>query len=211
MQIDTVEHPAFNAPNEGVMRTMAFDWLLRDVVPQGLTMLDLGAGPCVFASHAVVAGYHVTAVDGRTERLPADLDERIKFVQADVRSVTVDGYDVVALLGLLYHLALPEQIDLLRNIGEGTLILDTQIHVPEAVTEAAGEWAQHVVTTDDGYEGVLFPEGDNPMASIGNPESFWHTEPSLLRLLKGAGFRTCRVIDPLYVSKYGARKFYVLG
>ena len=211
-EVDTeiIERPAFDAANEGSLRTQTYAWLLREVVPRGRTMLDLGAGPCVFAKRAVQAGYVVTAVDGRTERVPDDLDtDAITFVQQDVREHPAGDYDVVSILGLLYHLELQDQIALLRRHRRSTVVLDTQVHIPEAVTEHAGDWAARVVETD-GYQGVHFPEGDNPMASIGNPSSFWHTEPSLLRMCEEAGFSSCTVVDPYYVSKYGARRFSVL-
>jgi hypothetical protein len=206
----TIERPDFDAPNEGSLRTQTYSWLLREVLPRGRTMLDLGAGPCVFARRAVQAGYVVTAVDGRTDRVPDDLDaESISFVQADVRDYPAGEYDAVSVLGLLYHLELHDQLELLRRHCRSTVILDTQVHISEAVTEHAGEWAQRIVARD-GYQGVQFPEGDNPMASIGNPSSFWHTEPSLLRLCEEAGYQSCTIVDPYYVSKYGARKFYLL-
>ena len=172
-------------------------------------MLDLGCGPCVFARRGVQAGYRVTAVDGRTERIPADLDPAITFVHEDVREFPAGEFDVVTNLGLLYHLDLEDQVALVAKHSYATTILDTQVHFPEAYPENVGAWAQQIVARD-GYEGVQFPEGDNPMASIGNPLSFWHTEPSLLRLIEAAGFSSCTIIDPLYVSKYGARKFFVL-
>lgn len=212
MEIEPTTRPDFGAvANEGALRTRTYAWLLRDVIRPGRLMLDLGAGPCVFARRAVQAGYRVTAVDGRRDRVPDDLDpDEIEFVQADVRDHPAGEYDVVSILGLLYHLELDDQARLLRrHQGDCTVILDTQVHFPDAVTEAAGDWAQNIVEVD-GHEGVLFPEGDNPMASIGNPQSFWHTEPSLLRMIELAGFERCKVIEPLYVSKYGARKFYVL-
>lgn len=212
MEITTIKRPDFDGiANEGSLRTTTFAWLLQDVVPQGKTMLDLGCGPCVFARRGVKARYLVTAVDGRTDRVPDDLDTAvIAFVHEDVRDYPAGNYDVVTVLGLLYHLELDDQIALLKKYNYSTVILDTQVHFPQAVTEHAGPWAQNIVERD-GYEGVQFPEGDNPMASIGNPASFWHTEPSLLRMIEAAGFSSCTIVDPLYASKYGARKFYVLN
>jgi Flp pilus assembly protein TadD len=49
------------------------------------------------------------------------------------------------------------------------------------------------------------------MASVGNRESFWPTEPSLLRMFEDAGFRKAAVVDPLFLSKYGARRYYLLN
>ena len=166
----------------------------------------------LYLDASVNAGYSVTAVDARAVRLPEELDDRIQFFEADVRDFEPpEEPDVVAILGLLYHLPLTEQSDLLERFRGRTVILDTQIHDPHLVTDAAAEWATEFVSTDDGYEGVVFPELNNPMASIGNAESFWHTEDSLLRLAEDCGYETAAPIEPVYVSKYGARKFYVLN
>jgi NAD(P)-dependent dehydrogenase (short-subunit alcohol dehydrogenase family) len=162
----------------------------------------------VFAKRAAAAGYRVVAVDARTERLPSDLPREIEFVHADVREFPIQGYDVITVLGLLYHLRLAQQLELLVECRGGPVVVDTQVHVPEAVTSAAGPWARHIVHEGD-YEGVYFPEGDNPMASVGNAESFWHTHESLLRLYENSGFESVQVVEPYYVSKYGARQFYV--
>jgi ubiquinone/menaquinone biosynthesis C-methylase UbiE len=211
MRIELLPRPGFDVTGEGPLRTATFSWLLRTVIPQGTTMLDLGAGPCVFARRAVAAGYHVTAVDGRTERLPDDLDpKQVEFVQSDVRTFPAGEYDVVVVLGLLYHLELDDQLALLRRHNGSTVILDTQVHIPEAVTAECGDWAQVLVKRRD-YVGVCFPEQSNPMAGIGNPTSFWPDEPSLLRMIEDSGYESCRVVDPYYVSKYGARRFYVLA
>ncbi|MDQ3729973.1 MAG: class I SAM-dependent methyltransferase [Actinomycetota bacterium] len=212
MEVTRINRPEFDADTEGRMRTLTFAWLLAEVVPKGERLLDLGAGACIFAQRAVNAGYSVTAVDARAVRRPEELDERINFVEADVRDFEpAEEPDVVAVLGLLYHLPLNEQSDLLERFRDRTVILDTQIHDPHLVTDAAAEWATEFVSTDDGYEGVVFPETDNPMASVGNPESFWHTEDSLFRLVKDCGYENATAIEPVYVSKYGARKFYVLS
>ena len=68
----------------------------------------------------------------------------------------------------------------------------------------------HELVERDGYVGVDFPEGNNPMASIGNKRSFWHTEASMELLFERAGYSRVIVIDPIFVSAYGARRFYVL-
>jgi hypothetical protein len=210
MRSELLRRPELAVSGEGELRTSTFSWLLHDVIPRGAAMLDLGAGPCIFARLGVEAGYRVTAVDGRTERLPPDLDSQtIEFVRSDVRTFPAGEYDVVAILGLLYHLELDDQLALLRRHHGSTVILDTQVHIPEAVTAACGPWAQAPVTRG-AYVGVSFPERDNPMAGIGNPTSFWPDERSLLRMIDDAGYGSCRVVDPYYVSKYGARRFYVL-
>jgi len=194
----------------GVHRIATFVHILKQVVaPQERTLLDLGAGHCKFSVWATKLGYKVTAVDGRTDRLPEDLGT-ISFVEADVRSYDPRGYGVVAILGLLYHLEIADQESLLRRCCYGApVIVETQVHVPEMVADDPKDW--HKLVERDGYCGVDFPEGTNPMASIGNKTSFWHTEASMERLFERAGYSRVTVIDPIFASGYGARRFYVLS
>lgn len=180
----------------------------------GRSLLDLGAGPCVFAKIARDAGWKVTAVDGRTDRLPDDLGS-IEFIQHDVRTFDPRGYDVVSNLGLLYHLELGEQIDLLKACSASQVILETQVHEPGIVPPAAQPWGYEVLEID-GLDGVVYPENqggalaNNPMASIGNETSFWLTEESLLDVFDRCGFGSVEIVNPPHYSKYGQRKFYVL-
>ncbi|QLH37772.1 MAG: class I SAM-dependent methyltransferase [Defluviicoccus sp.] len=178
--------------------------------PHQKTLVDLGAGHCKFSLLAARRlGYTVTAVDGRRERVPAELGS-VRFVQADVREFDPCGFGVVAILGLLYHLEIVDQERLLRRSANGVpVIVETQVHVPEMISpESARPW--HVPVERDGYQGVIFPENNNPMASIGNATSFWHTEASIIRLFARSGFRRVVLIDPLFSSAYGARRFYLL-
>ena len=205
-----VERLTIPVPSEeiGVRRVATFVHILKHVVsPQRRTLVDLGAGHCKFSVWATRVGFDVTAVDGRTVRLPEDLGA-IRFVKADVRDYDPSGHGVVAILGLLYHLELADQESLLRRCCYGApVIVETQVHVPEMVSDEPKEW--HRLIERDGYCGVDFPEGDNPMASIGNQTSFWHTEASMLRLFERAGYGEVLVIDPPFMSGYGARRFYV--
>jgi hypothetical protein len=194
----------------GVHRIATFVQILKTVVaPQQRTLVDLGAGHCKFSVWARKLGFEVTAVDGRTVRLPEDLGD-IRFVEADVRTYDPRGHGVVAILGLLYHLELADQESLLRRCCHGVpVIVETQVHVPEMVANDAKPW--HALVERDGYRGVDFPEGNNPMASIGNATSFWHTEASMLLLFERAGYVRVTIIDPIFASSYGARRFYVLN
>jgi hypothetical protein len=195
-----------------VRRVVTFLRLLdRFAEPAGRSLVDLGAGHCNFARWARDRGYRVTAVDARADRVPApDTLGSIRFVCSDVRDFCVSGFDVILVLGLLYHLTLEDQVALLRRCATGAvLIVDTQVHYPHLVPENSGSW-QTVLARRDAYEGVIYPENDNTMAGFGNSQSFWHTEPSLLRLFAHCGFADAVVIDPIYVSKYGGRRFFVL-
>lgn len=150
----------------------------------------------------------MTAVDGRDERLPADLGS-IKFVKADVREFPISDADVIVNLGLMYHLTLEDQIALLERVPQGArMIMDTQVHIrhqipPEGranVTEDCSE---------AGYNGALYRENQNAMASIGNPYSFIHTTESQERLFEDTGFGKLTTVYPQHCTKYGARLFYL--
>ena len=188
------------------LRGQVFEHLLGP--GQGRSLVDLGAGPCHFARRAADLGWRVTAVDGRTERLPADLDG-IDFVQADVREFDTTGFDTVVCLGLLYHLEAEEQEALLRGSNHARMILETQVHTPDYVPPAAEPWGRRIVNVA-GYDGVVFPEGNNPMASIGNSTSLWVTEESLLAMVERSGFARADLVEPAHHSKYGTRRFLVL-
>jgi tetratricopeptide (TPR) repeat protein len=213
------EHPI--GPNsqkiqmtQAAVRRNVFRFLLDGAAAKGSRIVDLGAGHCLFAKFARDQGHDVTAVDARTERKPSDEElGSIKFVQSDVREFDISGFDFVVLLGLLYHLDVHDQLAILKKcarLGVPTM-LETQVHFDTLVPEAqTGDWARKIVDRE-GYEGVVFSEGDNPMASVGNSESFWPTEPSLLRMFEDAGFRKVSIVDPIFLSKYGARRYYLLN
>ena len=128
------------------------------ILPRG-RMLDLGTGHGKFAVLAHRLGWHVTAVDARTQRMPDH--EGIEWVQADIRGYPVDGYDCINLLSLFYHLEIDDQIDLLRRCSGTPTILDTHVSINPNREER-------------GYRGERFDEGDTTRAqsSWGNPASF---------------------------------------
>jgi len=198
---------------EGAHRTRTFGRILEVLnIEPGTATVDLGAGPCIFARIASRHGLLVTAVDGRTDRVPPE-DElgSIKFVQADVRHFDLSGFLLILMLGLLYHLEIREQADLLRRASKAKyVIVDTQVHVPALVCTPHPQRFSDVRRTSDGYEGVEFGEVDNPMAAIANKTSFWHTEQSMRKLFEAAGYSRVTLVDPAYQSIHGARRFYIL-
>lgn len=172
----------------------------------------MGAGPCLFAKIARDVGFNVTAVDGRDVRVPSK-DElgSIKFIQSDVREFDVSNFDIVLILGLLYHFDVEDQISLLQKCNKAhTVVIDTQFHDANLATSALSERSNSSLVERLSYQGIEFLEVNNPMASIGNQKSFWHTEKSLIKLFEDCGYHSVTLIDPVYLSKYGARRFYLL-
>jgi SAM-dependent methyltransferase len=168
-----------------------------------LKILDLGCGEGVYSLESGLRGATVTGLDGRDNRLKFGQEvshrlgmNRVNFVVDDIRNVTVSNYgkfDVIYLLGLLYHLDEPELFDILKNlyeVCEDVLIIDTTIALSAPLK----------VTYDGAnYYGIKYDEhqeGDDEdlkiekriMASIGNNQSFLPTKKSLVKFLNSLGF-----------------------
>jgi hypothetical protein len=162
-------------------------------------LLDLGAGHGAFSLIALELGWDVTAVDARTVRMP--MTSGIRWIESDVRTFDVSGYDCIALLGLLYHLELPDQLDLLRRCAPTPTILDTHHSVRPS-------------TTVDGYAGHFYREpgasaeelAPIATASWGNTRSFWATREDLVRMLHDCGYRSVFAEEPAYRPD---RSFYL--
>jgi SAM-dependent methyltransferase len=168
----------------------------------GLRLVDLGCGEGVYAIEAGLRGAEVLALDARTQRTEKGAAcatrhglANVRFVQGDVRRATretVGTFDVVYLLGLLYHLDSPDVFSVLENVYglcAGILVVDTLVSL---TAEAQVEWR------DQRYEGRRCREHDDADAdevrrgpvlkSIDNTFSFRFTRSSLLRVLYAGGF-----------------------
>ncbi len=166
--------------------------ILRSM-PRG-RMLDMATGHGKFALAGHRLGYQVTAMDARTERMPRTTG--IEWVQGDVRDFPTAGYDVITILGLLYHLDLADQIGLLRRCLDSVVVADTHISFEPNSVEA-------------GYLGHYYQERGGLASSWGNPTAFWPTEDSLFRMFGAAGYGAVAKVLPFPVRH--DRTFYVLS
>ena len=167
-----------------------------------LRILDLGCGEGVYAIEAGLRGAEVIALDARTQRMDKGAAfakrhglDNVRFIQKDVRHVTCEGFgafDVVYLLGLLYHLDAPDLFSVLENISglcKRMLVIDTLISLAE---ETRVEWRGQT------YPGKLCREHNDDdtdevrrsrvLKSIDNTFSFRFTRDSLLRVICNTGF-----------------------
>jgi hypothetical protein len=140
---------------------------------------------------------------------PPDVLGSINFIEEDVRAIDTSGFDVVCVLGLLYHLDLDDQMALLQNCRGSAVVVDTQFCEDGRAPIDASSW-QTTFIQERGYKGVLYPENDSVMAAWGNEVSFWHTEVSLLKMFKACGFERAIRVIPQYSSRYGPRGFFLL-
>jgi SAM-dependent methyltransferase len=194
-------------PDGSMHKGLIFRALLALLAPG--RMLDLGAGRGNYALIAASLDWQVTAVDARTVRWPnpdqaphpeiADRIRSVRWVQADVRDFAIaeDAYDLICILGLLHHLEIADQIDLVRRCATTPLLIDTRI-------------APAIVDREGPYEGILVREhGDDreardavPTAAWGNAVSFRHTEESLLRLVRDCGYAQVFQMRPPHRRDY---------
>jgi len=178
----------YPADGGGDHRVTVFKALLG-LFPPG-RLLDLAAGHGMFSVAAQDMGWRVTAVDARTERMP--MTPGIDWIQHDVRTYDVGGFDVIALLGLLYHLELPDQLDLLRRCSGTVTILDT--HHSNRPTHVEQGYAGHTFREVAADREVHLAE--TATAAWGNLTSFWATQPDLVRMLRDCGFGTVLALVP---------------
>lgn len=155
------------------------------------TLIDLGTGHGAFAQRAARHGWQVTGVDARDDRLPDD--PAVTWVVADARQVDLTPFDVIACLGLFYHLTIDDQLDLVGRAAGRPLILDT--HVDNGASSHPLSPRERVGP----YTGSWYREPGKTTSSWGNPQSFWHTPASLHALLGACGYPVVLEANPYVV------------
>ncbi|HEX2087218.1 MAG TPA: methyltransferase domain-containing protein [Solirubrobacteraceae bacterium] len=188
---------------------------------RGARVLDLGAGEGRTAVELARHGARVLAVEGR-EGNAAKLRflkgahglDALEVVRADARAVsraTHGSFDVVLCLRLLYHLDAGAAAALLRTVAElapRVVLVETLVaRAPRTeVTVDGRRYAGRRVREFD--PGASAEEQERlGRSSLGNPESFWFTRPSLLNLIADAGFTS---VHEVHVPRYGKSANHVM-
>ena len=181
---------------------------------RALRILDLGCGEGVYAIEAGLAGAEVLAIDARRQRMDEGAAcaarhglTNVRFAEEDVRRVTraTHGeFDVVLLLGLLYHL--DEPLPVLENLHAlcgGPLLVDTLVSLaPDAEIRQGdrvyrGTWHREHADADP-----LELRRSRVLKSIDNAMSFRFAKESLVRALNDTGFTTVlECLAPLEAGK----------
>ncbi|MHB9758919.1 class I SAM-dependent methyltransferase [Streptomyces sp. BYX5S] len=118
------EHAPLNASAAGVLELVRTQELLRRHLPAApASVLDVGGGPGVHARWLGGDGYRVHLVDPveRHGREAADAGCSVEVGDARALSASDASYDVVLLLGPLYHL--PEPADRERVLAEAMRVV----------------------------------------------------------------------------------------
>jgi SAM-dependent methyltransferase len=167
-----------------------------------LRVLDLACGEGVYAIEAGLRGADVVAVDGRTERMDQGAAiarrlglDRVRFEKGDVRHVTRathGAFDVVYLLGILYHLDASDVFGVLENVHDlarRLVVIDTHVAVqPDAEVEHDGRrygGSRHREHEDADSESV---RRARVLMSLDNTFAFRFSRSALVRLLVDVGF-----------------------
>ncbi len=167
-----------------------------------MRILDLGCGEGVYAIEAALRGAEVLALDARSQRMEQGAAcaarhglDTVRFIQEDVRRVTragVGSFDVVYLLGLLYHLDDPSLFSVLENVYDlcgGMLVVDTLISLTaETQVECRGRTYQGRRCREHEDDDSDEVRRSRLLKSIDNTFSFRLTRDSLLRAVRDVGF-----------------------
>jgi hypothetical protein len=191
-----MEIPA-NINSNAHSRLAIFRALLQPLPPGRL--LDLATGHGSFAVAAHELGWQVTAVDVRTTRFPNV--HGIEWVQADVRHYPFDAaaFQAITVLGILYHLKLPDQLALLRRCVGTPTIVDT--HVSTTGTDEQAGYRGHY--EDENVGGSDEWRRQSVTSAWDNRWSWWGTIESTERLLHAAGFHYTFRLSPLWSDVAG--------
>lgn len=199
---------------------------------EGLRCLDIGAAEGIHAMFMGEQGAReVIGLEGRQlyvdrANFVAEAKglDNVKFIQNDVRTLSVDQFgqfDFVLCSGLLHHLNAEAFVDFTQAMADVTA--DTLV----LYTHTATDWAvEHFKLKDaakvnDRYEGFLFREHKDEAtpeqrtrqvrASLDNTYSFWARETSLVRRLVEIGFKSIlKVYEPVFTQTYNEREFRAL-
>lgn len=169
---------------------------------EGLRILDVGCGEGVYAIEAAIHGADVLAVDGRTERMEAGAAcalrhglHGVRFQQGDARTLhahLVGTFDVVYLLGILYHFDAPDVFEVLRGMRalcRRFVLIDTLVATAaEDVVEWEGQRyaGTHVREHED--DDAAEVRQARVLRSLDNARSFHLTLPALVRALEHTGW-----------------------
>jgi 2-polyprenyl-3-methyl-5-hydroxy-6-metoxy-1,4-benzoquinol methylase len=167
-----------------------------------LRILDLGCGEGVYAIEAALRGAQVLALDARRERMAEGAAvaarhglDNVEFRLEDARSVspaTHGEFEVIYLLGLLYHLDAPEALALLQSVHElcaGLLVIDTLVSLaPDTEVEHSGVSYEGERRREHADEDPPETRRARLLRSIDSTFAFLFTRESLVRALRGTGF-----------------------
>lgn len=188
-------------------------------------VLDLACQEGCYAIEAALAGARVIGVEGRAEHVArakvcmaaADVGTRCTIQQGDVRAVSMGShgrFDIVFMLGILYHLDASDAVATLRRIGglcEDLLIVDTHFApVAKDAVAVDGVRLSGAFVREHGADDDAATRLQSGQASLDNEFAFYFTKDALVRLLMASGFPVVLEAQaPLDITKPADRATFV--
>lgn len=169
--------------------------LLRAALPAApAEVLDVGGGPGVHARWLTGDGYRVHLVDPVPRHIDQATESGISAELGDARALTAENasYDVVLLLGPLYHLL--EAEDRRQALAEARRVVRPGGLVAAAAINRYAALFEHVATTlltrDPVHDGVrdILATGRHEPGRKGFTAAYFHTAEGLAAELAEAGF-----------------------
>lgn len=200
--------PAIHETRLAMMEPAVREALLA-VAPEG-SVIDLACNEGWF-SHRVlelgagrVLGIDIRDVNVRRARLVAEQlgvpADRVEYRQADVYDLDpaeTGQFDVVLLLGLIYHVEDPTGvIRVAQSLARRVCVIETQLTRPHEPL-AWGRGAEHTVLAPAGF--AAYAEEDssvNPVASAGGILSLIPNRAAVHEMGRAAGFRLVEEVEP---------------
>ena len=179
-------------------------------------ILDLGCLEGLFSLEFASQGAEVVAVEVRDANIEKarfcaqslGLEDRVTFLQEDVRNVTaeqVGSVDAVICSGLLYHLPAADSIALLRRMRDWTsrlVVVDTVISLDAVDSVEVGDrsyWGRF--RREHGPGDAQERKAARLLSSWENEVSFRFTRPSLVNALSHAGFSSAyECFEPTHLN-----------
>ena len=205
MNIDTdLSFSELKTPSINRLDILSF--ILNKFVPdkKNKKLLDIATGHGKFSILSNKLGFDVTAIDARDIRFPKNQND-IKWIKQELEELNDFNFDVILMLGILYHLTLDDQLLLFEKIKNNNkcklLIIDTHIcmSIPSVKVNE--------------YEGKMFGEVKNqedikniPTAAFNNVTAFWPTKESLRKMIVSCGYYELYEIVPYH---YPDRTFFI--
>lgn len=216
---------ADNANAIPVRRTLTLARALSRKPLAETRVLDLACQEGCYAIEAALSGARVIGVEGRADHVArartclaaADAGARCTIEQGDVRAVSMAShgrFDIVLMLGILYHLDAGDAVGTLRRIGglcDDVLIVDTHF-APAARTavEIDGVRYEGAFVREHGAADDAATRLRSGQASLDNEFAFYFTRDCLVRLLMASGFPVVlEALSPLDVTKPADRATFV--
>lgn len=163
----------------------------------GQRVLDIGTRDGFFAFECERRGAEVTAIDYAGAEVTGFqvakqlLGSQVEYVEENVYNLSVDRYgrfDLVLLLGVLYHLRNPMQaLDAVRDVCESRLIVESQT-IDDAFLDPDGAF-RRLAEVDPELEASCLMQFYPGTSLYGDPTSVWApNEACLGAMLEAAGF-----------------------